>query len=286
MFHGGFLRFLLRPRLLFIMYIGISIIISLCIYLILSTYLSVHLPYLPIAISPILFVISPSISLFLHLYLSMSLYLILSRLILPCLIISYVWYFNVFHFVYLHDLTGMYRSGIKLPLYAQKLRKRDVRNACHGRMLLFGNTRMAHDYGCYSILLSCRETTYPSKFLHLYKDVAGTNQSNSNLINLIGGEETWFALKPGSPDFQNLTGSAVCLTWSLDPNKLQPTSWSRSRPKLKGTTVFPNYGWSRFGWNDAQALSYNAPRRGVWTWHLGSFSDFSAHPFKSCTNQW
>ena len=111
---------LLRPRLLFIMYIGISIIISLCIYLILSTYLSVHLPYLPIAISPILFVISPSISLFLHLYLSMSLYLILSRLILPCLIISYVWYFTLFTYMILQACIDLASSFHSMPEASEK----------------------------------------------------------------------------------------------------------------------------------------------------------------------
>lgn len=58
--------------------------------------------------------------------------------------------------------------------------------------------------------------------LHMYTSLqrcCWNKESNSNLINLIGGEETWFALKPGSPDCQNLTGSAVCLTWSFDPTE-------------------------------------------------------------------
>lgn len=78
--------------------------------------------------------------------------------------------------------------------------------------------------------------------LHMYTSLqrcCWNKQSNSNLINLIGGEETWFALKLGSPDFQNLTGSAVCLTWSLDPNKFQPTSWSRSRLLRPSPTMRP-----------------------------------------------
>ena len=84
-------------------------------------------------------------------------------------------------------------------------------------MLLFGNTWMAHDYDCYSILLSSRETNYPSIFIHLQR-CCWNKQSNSNLINLIGGEETSFVLKPGSPDFQNLRGSAVCVDLELWPN--------------------------------------------------------------------
>ena len=114
MFHGGFLCSLLRPRLLFIMYMCISIIISLCIYLSDSIHLYICPPtylsaYLYVSLS---LYISIHLSISPHLYLSMSLYLLLSGLIFPCLIISYVWYryLNLFTYMILQVCSDLASS--------------------------------------------------------------------------------------------------------------------------------------------------------------------------------
>lgn len=78
----------------------------------------------------------------------------------------------------------------------------------------------------------------------------------------------------------------VCSVFDLEPWPKQASTYKlkSQSTQIEGHNCFSKlWLWSRFGWNDAQAFPYNAPRRGVWTWHLGSFS---AHPFKSCTNLW
>ena len=102
-------------------------------------------------------------------------------------------------------------------------------------MLLFGNTRMAHDYDCYSILLSCRETNYPSTCIHLYKDVA-----TKMLL------EQRKQLKSNQPHrwWGNMVRTQTGFTWLSKPHRVCSVFDLELWPNWRAQPFFPNYGSS------------------------------------------
>ena len=175
MFHGGFLCLFYWGQDCCLLWI--SAYPSLFLYV--SIYSnSIYLCISPPALSAYRYLAHPLCNISIHLSISpsLSLNVSLSYLVSSYLTLSYHILCMVFHFVYLHDLTGMYRSGIKLPLYARSFGKEMSESHAMDGCFCLGTLGWLMIMIAIVFYFQAEKQTVPP-YLYIYKDVAGTNKA-------------------------------------------------------------------------------------------------------------